>query len=82
VPAVRFVRFAVIVWFVVPEPIACELVALLVVNVGSVPHSNQAFVAIPFGFALPFSVAAVVVTELAADVVTVGAGIATKSAVV
>jgi len=38
----------------------------------SVPHSNQAFVARPFGVTFPFSEALVAATEDAARVVTVG----------
>ena len=42
-------------------------------SVGLVPHSNQAVVDRPFGFTLPFNLAPVVVIEVAALVVTVGA---------
>ena len=37
-----------------------------------VPHSNQAVVAEPFGFSVPFSMAAVDVIDVAAVVVTLG----------
>ena len=37
------------------------------------PYSNQAVVEMPFAFTLPFNVAVVVVTSVAASVVTVGA---------
>ena len=45
-------------------------------RVGLVPHSNHAVVAAPFGFTPPFNVAPLAVTEVAAFVVTVGAGAA------
>ena len=48
-------------------------VEVKVASVGLVPHSNQALVARPFGFTLPFSVALLAVTEVTAFVVTVGA---------
>ena len=48
-------------------------VEVKVARVGLVPHSNHAVVANPFGFVLPFNVAPVVVIEVAAFVVTVGA---------
>jgi hypothetical protein len=57
---------------VVPDPAACRVVLVNVVSVLLVPHSNHAFVDAPFGFTVPFSVAPVVVTALAAVVVTVG----------
>jgi hypothetical protein len=56
----------------VPDPTDCEAVDVNVASVLDVPHSNQAVVAAPFGFTLPLSVAELVVTEPAADVVTVG----------
>ena len=60
-------------WLVVPEPTAWLDVEVKVASVGLVPHSNQALVARPFGFTLPFNLAPVVVIEVAALVVTVGA---------
>jgi hypothetical protein len=41
-------------------------------NVLDVPHSNHAVVEVPFGFTEPFIVAELVVTRLAAVVVTEG----------
>jgi hypothetical protein len=46
-----------------------------VARAGSVPHSNQAVVSPPFGFRLPFKVAPVAVTDVAALVITSGARI-------
>jgi hypothetical protein len=51
-----------------------------VANAGSVPHSNQAFVARPFGVTLALSTAAVADTEAAARVETNG-GAPTKDVV-
>jgi hypothetical protein len=48
-------------------------VELNVARAGSVPHSNQAVVACPFGFTDPLTVAPEPVTDVAALVVTVGA---------
>jgi hypothetical protein len=45
---------------------------LNVANAGSVPHSNQALVVNPFGFAMPLRVALSVVIDEAAAVVTTG----------
>jgi hypothetical protein len=47
-------------------------VAVKVDSVLEVPHSNHAVVDVPFGLTEPFIVAELVVTELAADVVTAG----------
>jgi hypothetical protein len=47
-------------------------VELNVARVGSIPHSNQAVVAWPFGFTPPFTVAPLAVTEVAAFVDAVG----------
>ena len=47
-------------------------VALKAARAGSVPHSNQAVAACPFGFTMPFKVAPLMVTEFAAFVVAVG----------
>jgi hypothetical protein len=52
-------------------------VTLKVDRVGSVPHSNQAVVAAPFGFTPPFNVPPPEVTEVAALVVAVGGRAAT-----
>ena len=49
------------------------VVLLKVARVGLVPHSNQAVVAWPFGFTLPFAVAPLELTEVAALVVAAGA---------
>jgi hypothetical protein len=46
---------------------------LKVARVGSVPHSNQTVVEMPFGFTPPFNVPPPEVTEVAALVVAVGA---------
>jgi hypothetical protein len=70
--AVNAVRFALTGDALVPEPADCALVAVKVERVLEVPHSNQAVVETPFGFTVPFIVAELVVTELAAVVVTVG----------
>jgi hypothetical protein len=48
-------------------------VTLKVASAGLVPHSNQAVVDRRFGFTVPFNLAPVPVTEVAAFVVTVGA---------
>jgi hypothetical protein len=66
-------RFALTADAEVPEPIDCEVVDEYVDSVLDVPHSNHAVVDAPFGFTLPFIVAELVVTELAAVVVTDGA---------
>jgi hypothetical protein len=42
-------------------------------RVGLVPHSNHPFVVSPFGFTPPFKTPPVVVTDVVALVVTVGA---------
>jgi hypothetical protein len=65
-------RFAFTATPAVPEPIDCEAVDEYVESVLDVPHSIHAVVDAPFGFTLPFAVAEVDVTELAADVVAVG----------
>jgi hypothetical protein len=62
-----------IVWLVVPEPAACVGVLLYVVIEESVPHSNHAVVARPFGVTFPFRVAPAAPTEVADKVVAVGA---------
>ena len=64
---------ALTAWAVVPEPTAWLAVEVKAAKVGLVPHSNQAFVASPFGLALPFSTAPLAVTPVASAVVTVGA---------
>ncbi len=56
----------------VPDPMDCVAVTPYVANVLLVPHSNHTDVADPFGFTVPFNVAADAVSELAAVVVTVG----------
>ena len=68
----RPVRFALTGEALVPEPADCAVVAVKVESVLDVPHSNHAVVETPFGFTVPFIVAELVVTELAAVVVTVG----------
>jgi hypothetical protein len=55
-----------------PEPIDCEVVLVYVASVLDVPHSNQADVAVPFGFTEPFSVPPLFEMALAAEVETVG----------
>jgi hypothetical protein len=59
-------------WLVVPEPTDWDDVLAEVVSVESVPHSNHAFVASPLAVTLPFRVAEVAPTEVAAKVVTAG----------
>ena len=77
--AVNPVRFALSAAAVVPDPIDCAVVDVKVDSVLEVPHSNHAVVAAPFGLTLPFIVADVVVTDVAAVVVTAGrSGIVTK----
>jgi hypothetical protein len=68
----RPVRFALTGEALVPDPTDCAVVAVNVESVLDVPHSNHAVVDAPFGFTLPFIVAELVVTELAAVVVTDG----------
>ena len=65
-------RFALAGEAVVPDPTDCAVVAVNVERVLDVPHSNQAVVETPFGLTVPFIVAELVVTELAAVVVTDG----------
>ena len=60
-------------WLVVPQPTAWWDVEVKVASVGLVPHSNQAVVDRPFGFTLPFNLALLAVTALAAFVITMGA---------
>ena len=55
-----------------PEPADCDVVLVYVASVLDVPHSNQAVVAVPFGFTEPFSVPPLLEIALAAVVVTVG----------
>ena len=50
----------------------CTGVALKVVRVELVPHSNQAMVDTPFGLTDPFNVALLDVTDVAVFVMTVG----------
>ena len=64
---------AVTAWLVVPEPADWLEVLVKVARVELVPHSNQAFVAWPFGFTLPFAVAPLEVIKVAAFVVAAGA---------
>jgi hypothetical protein len=66
------VRFALTDASVVPEPTDWAVVEVNVERVLEVPHSNHAVAAAPFGFTVPFIVAELVVTELAALVATVG----------
>jgi len=70
--AVSPVRLAVTETGVVPDTTDCEVVAVDVANVLLVPHSKKAVVDKPFGFTLPFNVAEVEPTLVAALVVTVG----------
>ncbi len=56
----------------VPDPIDFDGVLLDVASVLLVPHSNHAVVDALFGFTLPFNIAPLDVTELAALVVIVG----------
>jgi hypothetical protein len=67
------VRIALTGWLVVPEPTDWAGVLEGEARFGSVPHSNQAFVARPFAVTLPFRVDVVVPTDVAATVVTAGA---------
>jgi hypothetical protein len=60
-------------WLDVPDPRGCVDVRLKVDRAGSLPHSNQADVAKPFGFTPPFNVALSIVIDVAAFVVTAGA---------
>jgi hypothetical protein len=57
---------------VVPDPTDCTEVVLLVARVGSVPHSNQALVARPFGVTFPLRDERVAAIEFAARAVTAG----------
>ncbi len=59
-------------WLVVPDPRDWLEVEVNVPSAGSVPHSNQPFVANPFGFTLPLSTPPTVVTDVAGFVATVG----------
>ena len=70
--ALNPVKFDVCATALVPEPIDCDVVLVYVDSVLLVPHSNHAVVDAPFGFTVPFNVAALEVTELAAVVVAVG----------
>jgi hypothetical protein len=70
--ALKAERLALTGEALVPEPADCAVVEVKVESVLDVPHSNQAVVETPFGFTVPFIVAELVVTELAAVVVTVG----------
>jgi hypothetical protein len=66
------VRFALAGAAVVPDPTDWADVDVNVDSVLEVPHSNHPVVETPFGLTVPFMVAELVVTELAAVVVTVG----------
>ena len=66
------VRFALTGEALVPDPTDCAVVEVNMESVLDVPHSNHAVVETPFGLTVPFIVAELVVTELAAVVVTVG----------
>jgi hypothetical protein len=46
----------------IPDPMVCWAVELFIVNVGSVPYSNQALVERPFAITTPFRVAPFVPT--------------------
>jgi hypothetical protein len=70
--ALNAVRFALTSEAIVPEPADWAVVAVNVVSVLEVPHSNHAVVAAPFGFTVPFIVAELAVTEPADVVATVG----------
>jgi hypothetical protein len=70
--ALNAVRFALTGASVVPDPTDWAVVAVKVERVLEVPHSNHAVAAAPFGLTVPFIVAELVVTELAAIVATVG----------
>jgi hypothetical protein len=72
VPAENPVSPALSNWLVVPEPIAWEDVLAKDESAGSVPHSNQASVARPLGVTLPFRVAVLNPTDVAAAVVATG----------
>jgi hypothetical protein len=65
-------------WMVVPEPTDWGDVKVEETRVGSEPYSNHAFVARPLAVTLPFRVAVVVPTDVAANVVTVGAAAGTE----
>jgi hypothetical protein len=67
------VRFPLTADALVPDPTDCAVVDVKVASVLEVPHSNHAVVAAPFGLTVPFIAAELVVTEVAAVVVTVGA---------
>jgi hypothetical protein len=58
---------------VVPEPTDCVGVELKPLSPEFVAHSNHAFVASPLAVTLPFRVAVVAPTDVAAKVVTTGA---------
>ena len=71
-PAFNPERFALTARALDPAPIDCEAVDEKLERVLLVPHSNHAVVDEPFGFSVAFSVAALVVIDVAAVVVTVG----------
>ena len=72
-PIARPLREVLVNWPVVPDPADCVEVLLMIVIEESVPHSNHAVVARPFGVTCPFRVASVAPTEVADNVVAVGA---------
>ena len=70
--ALNPVKLAVTATALVPEPTDCDVVVLYVDNVLLIPHSNHAVVDAPLGFTVPFSVAPLEDTDVAAVVVAVG----------
>jgi hypothetical protein len=79
--AAKPVRFALTPTSAVPDPIDCAAVVEKDDSVLEVPHSIHALVEAPFGFTLLFDVQKLVVTPLAAVVVTVGIGTAAAAVV-
>jgi hypothetical protein len=55
-----------------PEPMDWDVVLVELASVESVPHSNQAFVASPFGVTLPFNVVPFVDIEVADSTLVTG----------
>ena len=73
VPAASPARLALIAEALVPEPRLCTPVLVAPLSELLVAYRNQNCVAAPLGLTVPPSVAELLVTELAAPVVTVGA---------
>ena len=76
VPAASPARLALIAEALVPEPRLCTPVLVAPLSELLVAYRNQNCVAAPLGLTVPPSVAELLVTKLAAPVVTVGATMA------